>query len=327
MSPRLTLALDRGLAAVPAEGRIAAWGPRAEDDLSALPRDRVRVIQGFHPDHDAWAARGYDAAPDPGSGRFALSVVFLPRSKPAARARIAGAAALTDGPVLVDGAKSDGIDGVLRDLRSRAEVGEVLSKAHGKIFAVSGADLADWADPGPQAVADGFVTRAGVFSEDGPDPGSAALAMALPRHLGPRVADLGAGWGYLSRAILERDGVTELHVVEADHAALDCARRNVEDPRARFHWADARTFAPDTQVDTVVTNPPFHTGRAADPGLGRAFIAAAARMLVPKGGLWLVANRHLPYEHALREAFRSVTETGGDAGFKILHATHPVRQR
>jgi 16S rRNA (guanine1207-N2)-methyltransferase len=154
-----------------------------------------------------------------------------------------------------------------------------------------------------------------------------ALAKALPARLGPRVADLGAGWGFLSRAILEREGVAELHLVEADHAALECAQRNITDPRARFHWADATAFKPDAAVDTVVTNPPFHVSRAADPSLGRAFIEAARRILTPRGELWLVANRHLPYEKALRDAFREVTETGEDPSFKVFHASHPLRSR
>ena len=48
-----------------------------------------------------------------------------------------------------------------------------------------------------------------------------------------RIVDLGAGWGFLARAILARDGVRQLDLVEAEAAALDCARRNVTDPRAR----------------------------------------------------------------------------------------------
>jgi 16S rRNA (guanine1207-N2)-methyltransferase len=102
---------------------------------------------------------------------------------------------------------------------------------------------------------------------------------------------------------------------------------NVIDPRARFHWADATTFAPDAPFDTVVTNPPFHVARAANPGLGRAFIETARRMLTPRGDLWLVANRHLPYEAALRAAFRDVAETGDDPAFKVFHASHPIRPR
>lgn len=35
----------------------------------------------------------------------------------------------------------------------------------------------------------------------------------------------------------------------------------------------------------------------------------------------MVANRHLPYEQALREHFGDVAEIGGDTRFKILTAT------
>ena len=330
MSARLTHALDRGAVTVPAAGRIGVWGATAGDDLSALPKDRVSVVQGFRPDHDALARQGYAVSPT-AAGRVAMAIVFLPRAREAARARIAEAARLSDGPLVIDGAKGDGIDGILRDVRARAEVGETVSKAHGKVFTVTGGDFADWADAGPRQVAGGFVTSAGVFSADGPDRGSVALAAALPARLGPRVADLGAGWGYLARAVLAREGVEEVHLIEADHAALEAARANVPDPRARFHWADATQFRPEAPFDTVVTNPPFHVSRTADPSLGRAFIAAAARMLAPRGDLWLVANRHLPYEAALRAAFRDVAEigaeTGDDPAFKVVHAAHPLRPR
>ena len=45
--------------------------------------------------------------------------------------------------------------------------------------------------------------EAGIFSADHIDPGSALLAEHLPKNLRGRVADLGAGWGFLSRAALE----------------------------------------------------------------------------------------------------------------------------
>lgn len=116
--------------------------------------------------------------------------------------------------------------------------------------------------------------------------------------------------------------MTECHLVEADLDALDCARLNVTDPRARFHWADA-TAAVLPAADRVVSNPPFHAGRQADPGLGAAFVAAAARMLAPGGTAWLVANRHLPYEAALNAAFAQIDELPGTAAFKLYRATRP----
>lgn len=325
MSLRLTLAAETRLFAIPDAGRIGVFGPPADADLSALPRDKVTVVQGFRPDADAWAARGYDTMPE-AAGRFSLSVVFLPRAKDAARGRIAEAAALTDGPVVVDGQKTDGVDSILREIRKIADAGAPLAKAHGKIFAVTG-DLSAWSEPAPGEVRGGFVTRAGAFSADGPDPGSERLVAALPERLGRSVADLGAGWGYIARAILAQGDVETMHLVEADHRALGCARQNVTDPRAVFHWADATRWEPPGPLDAVVMNPPFHQGRAADPGLGRSFIAAARAMLTPSGSLWLVANRHLPYEKDLSAAFRTVTEVGADPSFKVLHATRPLKDR
>lgn len=328
MSIRLTLALEPGGVTLPGSGKIAVFRPTGAADLSALPVDRVTVIQGFRPDHEHWAGRGYNCIGGLEAGdqqlEFSAAVVFLPRAKAEARALIAEAMAVTRGPVIVDGAKTDGIDSVMKDMRKRSALSGPISKAHGKLFWLDAdPDLfADWAaQPGQVGQ---FVTAPGVFSADGIDPASQLLADALPEKLGRTVADLGAGWGYLAARCLERTGIETLHLVEAEQAALICARQNVTDPRARFHWADATTWSAPKPVDTVVMNPPFHTGRSAEPALGRAFIAAAARNLATGGTLWMVANRHLPYETALTAAFRNVEAVAGDNRFKIIRADRPL---
>jgi 16S rRNA (guanine1207-N2)-methyltransferase len=263
----------------------------------------------------------------------AAALVCLPRQRDEGRALVAEAVAATTpgGAVIIDGQKTDGVDAMHRDTRARVATSAPLSKAHGKIFAfaagtASDGTFTDWRARDRQ-VEGGFVTRPGVFSADGPDRGSALLAAALPSKLPARVVDLGAGWGYLARAILSREGVQHLDLVEADATALDCARLNITDPRAAFHWADALSFRPEKAADAVVCNPPFHTARAADPALGLAFIRAAARMLHPGGTLWLVANRHLPYAAPLAEAFREVEEIGTDTGFRLIRAARPNRAR
>ena len=323
-SARLEQALETGAIALPAFGKIAVYRPRAGDDLSVLPQDRVVVLTGFKPDHDHFAMR-YAVTPEP---PHAAAIVCLPRSREAGRALIARAAAevAPGGWVAVDGQKTDGIDTALKDLRARVDLSESLSKAHGKLasFAV-GPDLSDWlARP---AAVDGFQTLPGVFSADGPDRGSALLAGALPGGLKGKVADLGAGWGYLAAEILQRPGVKRLDLVEAEADALACARVNITDPRARFHWADATTWRPETLLDAVVMNPPFHTGREADASLGAAFIRAARRMLAPDGSLWLVQNRHLPYDPVLSECFLEVQEVAGDGAFRVVHAQKPRRAK
>ncbi|EYD72604.1 class I SAM-dependent methyltransferase [Limimaricola hongkongensis] len=320
---RLTTAIESGAFSLP-DGAVAVLRPAAGTDLSALPRERSVILHGFRPDIDWWEAQGWRVAEATDTAEMA--VVCVPRSKRLARALVARAARIAP-VVVVDGQKTDGVDSLWREMRARIGDLPCVTRAHGRLFWFASADveLSDWDAPEPAPVDGGFVTQWGAFSADGPDRGSQLLARALPKKLPARMADLGAGWGYLARAALERDGVTSIDLVEAEKLALDCARANVTDPRAGFHWADATRFKPDHLYDGIVSNPPFHTGRAADPGLGRAFITAAARMLAPSGQLWMVANRHLPYEAALRDSFRTVEEIGGDNAFKLFHAIRPLK--
>ena len=323
-SARLSLALQTGALDLPSEGRIAVYRPRIGDDLSDLPRDRVTVLTGFKPDQDHFAAM-YSVTEEP---PYATAIVCLPRSREAARGLIARAAAevAPGGWIAVDGQKTDGIDTALKDLRARVDLSESLSKAHGKLASFqAGPDLSDWLAKSHQV--DGFQTLPGIFSADGPDPGSVLLASALPVKLGGKVADLGAGWGFLAAEILKRPGVKKLDLVEAEADALDCAKVNITDPRARFHWADATTWRPETLLDVVVMNPPFHKGREADPALGAAFIRAARRMLAPSGELWLVANRHLPYDAVLSDSFLEVREVVTQGGFRVIQAIKPKRAK
>ena len=78
----------------------------------------------------------------------------------------------------------------------------------------------------------------------------------------------------------------------------------------------------------IVSNPPFHTqGRADRPDIGRRFIAVAAEALKPGGRLWLVANRHLPYEEVLNASFGSVRTVAQQDGFKIIEAVKALPAR
>jgi len=162
----------------------------------------------------------------------------------------------------------------------------------------------------------GSWTQAGVFSWDRPDPGTQRLVAALPALAG-RGADLGCGLGVLARHVLASPAVTRLDLVDIDHRAVAAAHRNVADPRALTHWADAR-LAPDmAELDFVVMNPPFHDHGVEDRELGEAFIRRAAQILRSSGTLWMVANRHLPYEAALHELFAEVALKAEDRSFKV----------
>jgi len=167
-------------------------------------------------------------------------------------------------------------------------------------------------------------TQPGVFSWDRLDAGTQQLLAVLPKLAG-RGMDLGCGLGVLAHAVLASDSVTSIDLIDIDRRAIDAARRNVQDPRAAFHWADVLSGpdlpSPDLpRLDFAVMNPPFHDNGHEDRTLGQAFVRRAHALLRKGGSAWLVANRHMPYEAVLNELFDRVTPRGDSSGFKIYEA-------
>lgn len=325
---RLSLALEQGSFALP-DGTLAVWNPAADLDLDFAPLDQLHLIQGFAPAHDALAARGAEVGVE--SNRETISsVVFCHRAKAASFAALAEALTRTvpGGLIAVEGAKTDGIEPILKALKARFDGVDSYSKAHGKLAWFTRPDvlpdLTDWQRK-PTQLPGGFTTYPGVFSADGIDKGSALLAQHLPKLKGA-VADFGAGWGYLSRQILTNEAVKSLDLIEADHLALAAARLNVTDPRAAFHWADIASFKGGL-YDAIICNPPFHNTRTPSPELGQMFITRARAMLSPKGQFWMVANRNLPYEQTLTDSFAQVDSIAQTGGFKIICARRPKSQK
>ncbi len=188
--------------------------------------------------------------------------------------------------------------------------------------------LADWrALAAPSSIpGTPLSTIPGIFSAGRIDPGSGLLAAHLPPSLHGRVADLGAGWGFLSHAILTKcPGVSTLDLYEADVRALGLARENLAEQSRRceigFHWHDVAAGIPEPGTyHAVVMNPPFHEGKRTDVSLGEAFLATAAAALRPGGTLVMVANRQLPYEAVIARLGMRPDVRHQDAVYKILTA-------
>ena len=288
-------------------------------------------LQNFKPICDKLERLGF-AITTEAPNNLSTAIVEITRSKPETLGLIATAykKLVQGGLLIVNGTKTDGIESHLKSLRKLLNVDGVISKAHGKVFWLSKTDTPDifetWAQNATPAInPDGFWTQAGIFSANHIDAGSAQLEIDLPKNLAGKGVDLGAGWGYLAnRALNKYEKIKSLDLVEADRNALECAKRNVNDPRASFYWDDATTFT-GAQYDFAIMNPPFHNSRKAEPDIGRAFIQNAARLLGPKGQLWMVANRQLAYEGTLNSCFTNsqiVTET---PQFKVIRADRPKK--
>lgn len=165
-----------------------------------------------------------------------------------------------------------------------------------------------------------FKTQAGLFSWRNIDPASTLLKDHLPTDLSGYGADFGAGWGYLSDAILTREAVQKLDAIEVDKRGIDSINANFNDPKMNPIWADITHFKNDVLYDFIVMNPPFHEQGSENRALGQMFIESAAVNLKKGGHLYMVANRHLPYEFALKKLYKSFHISIDKNGFKIIVA-------
>lgn len=298
---------------------------------------RLTCEQTWKPRADALRAAGLVSVKAV-SGTYDLVLILPERQRETILADIARAYdLLAENGTLVVALHNDW--GAKRTEQQLANVaGEVhtLSKHHSRVFWTTKAapwktdELAAWRDAAGlrRAIEGRFWSCPGLFNWDTIDNGSRLLAEQLPATLSGAVADLGCGWGYLSDHLLRHcPNIRSLDAYDADANALEAARRNlglVPTPiKARLHWQDVTAGLGSATYDVIVMNPPFHDGRDAQHQLGLKFITAAALALRGTGDLWLVANKHLPYEKLMTELFEHARTVAESHGFKVLHGTKP----
>lgn len=333
----LLLPFATGMLRWPASNRVLFLRARAG---VALPPEATAWVfeQSFRPFADALARAGLTPVTTAPDETFDLVLVLPPRQREESRTLLARAVQCVSkgGIVVASLLNSEGARTAEADLERLAGSVQSLSKHKCRVFwavakpsDVDASLLTQWTTlDAPRPIAGGrFLSRPGLFAWDRIDAASALLASCLPTDLSGRGADLGAGFGYLAAEVIARcPGVVSLDLFEAEARALDLARKNLAtnpssatSVQPAFHWHDVTCGLPGS-YDFIVSNPPFHQGRADQPDLGRAFISAAAAALKPGGQLWLVANRHLPYEAALTQGFTRVRKVREEHGFKVIEA-------
>ena len=336
----LAFAADDG-PAIPARALFIGAGPRPA--LKAWPH--VTGWQPFKPRAAAWESAGFPRTDHLTDEKWPLVMMLPGKSKDETLAWFASAKdrLAPGGRLLVAMPNTAGAGRFEKELSRAAGNISSIQKHKCRAFhaTLDGADEAifdAWRALGAPREVSGFSVLAGIFSSDHIDPGSQLLADHLPAHLRGDVADLGAGWGFLSDAVLRRcPNVSTLDLFEADARALDCARKNLahhqpqierltsppcaleDGPETHFHWHDVTTGLPGT-YDAIVMNPPFHTGQATDVDLGRTFLKVAFASLNRGGKLLLVANRQLPYEAVLETSGLAWRKVAEDKIYKLLFA-------
>jgi 16S rRNA (guanine1207-N2)-methyltransferase len=339
----LFLPFAEGRLAWPSEGATAMF-LRARDGwpLRQQPLPGLVCEQSFKPEADALSQAGFAVNVVGAQKTYDLVLILPPRQRDEARALLARAVAMIKpgGRVVVSQSNDEGARSMEGDLAKLTGDVDSMSKNKCRVFWTASMARLDaslvmqWQQlDAVRPIADGrFVSRPGIFAWDRIDVASALLAEQLPASLSGRAADLGAGFGYLSAELLTRcPRITALDVYEAENRALELARVNLKSFEGRatldYRWHDVSVGLPD-EYDVIVTNPPFHAQRGIDrPDIGKRFIAIAADSLRPGGSLWLVANRHLPYEQVLSDSFDSVRTVVQQHGYKIIAAVRSKKGR
>ncbi|MBM2710948.1 class I SAM-dependent methyltransferase [Mesorhizobium caraganae] len=290
----------------------------------------LHLVQGFRPHFRVLERAGNTVTPRQEGDAFDAALVLVGRHRGQNEMRIAEAIerVAPGGLIVVAGGKEDGIDSLRKRIDELVPLEGHLPKHHGIAFwlrrPVNLVAAEKLRIANPVALIDGhFRTAPGMFSFDRIDAGSKLLVDNLPKDLRGKIADFCAGWGYVAAEIAASSpGITGLDLYEADFDALEAAKNNIGNIgfEAGFFWIDLLSEPVERRYDVIVMNPPFHRSRAAEPEIGAGMIQAAGKALKPGGRLFMVANRQLPYEPALKAVFSSHSELARDGMFKVFAA-------
>jgi 16S rRNA (guanine1207-N2)-methyltransferase len=160
-----------------------------------------------------------------------------------------------------------------------------------------------------------------VFADGKLDEGTRLLLEALEVRPTDEALDIGCGAGFIGIHMAHL--ASKVTMVDVSLATVAVARRRVEESgltNIRVLPSDGAQAVLQQRFDLVVTNPPFHMGGIQTTEIAERFIREAAQVLKPRGRFYLVANRFLKYEPALRAHFKTVDEVAGNTRYKVLRA-------
>lgn len=161
------------------------------------------------------------------------------------------------------------------------------------------------------------------------DPGTRLLLETLHRYrdeLDPEtmtVIDLGCGNGSIATVLDKVFGMQK--IIASDNSAA-AVRSTTETLAANgisgvnvLHQNGLETV-PDSSVDVVVLNPPFHSGTEITTDIAAMLFDEAQRVLRPGGVLWTVFNASRPYVPLLEKKVGPTIQRARDPRFIVMES-------
>ena len=167
-----------------------------------------------------------------------------------------------------------------------------------------------------------WISYPGCFARGGVDRGTATLLSTLDDLAPPvRVLDFATGTGVIAAAVRARWPAAAVTGCDSDTLALSAAAENV--PGARFLVGDGLAAVGKAQFELILSNPPFHEGKARAERVWREFLEGVPPRLVPSGELRIVVQREVAVGPVLGALFAEVRQLLISGGFVVWSARRP----
>ncbi len=310
------------------------------EGLSALGADRLRVVE-----RDLVSARNLTASyPDlkvehtafarPGEGDLVILPVDKNRQRIQEDLVHLAAAVGINGRLALYGGKKEGITPTLKFLGGFCELMPPVTRGGLRLVLARPSGSLPVIEENGHYMAEArgrrvkVARRPGVFSWEALDPATALLLEGcLPRD-GEHLLDLGCGAGVVAAIMLDEGKVSSAALSDSDALALDAAQETLalNGMRGELLAADAGDDLPEKSYDLILCNPPFHRGFRSDRGALERMIARAARLLAPKGRLYIVGPHTLGLAGHLEAQFRRVDALPASPAIELWRAGRPKRQ-
>ena len=241
--------------------------------------------------------------------------------------------------LLLAGEKNDGLKSYVKQA-SKLFSTAVNAEKHGKAYIASiqlnagdatALNDKNYSQLRPVQLSEGLCLKSkpGIFGWDKIDRGSAFLMGHLSQFLSSykkapqSLLDLGCGYGYLAISA-SCFGFNRIMATDNNAAALIAAKQNLD----QLESIDRDVIAADAgdgideQFDTILCNPPFHSGFSVDDQLAIKFLSQTQRLLKPTGKALFVVNTFIPLEHKAKSYFERIEVVANNGSFKLVSIQH-----
>ena len=278
------------------------------------------------------------------SGKFDQAVIFVPKSKTLLEYvlhQVISHFAIGQQIFLV-GEKKGGVERAAKQLKTYGKTFKLDSARHCQMWQmtlehrITAKPLQDWIKTYPlhtDELSLEICALPGVFSQDHLDIGTAVLLPYLKQVKSGTLADFGCGAGVISCYLAKLNNNNIIHALDVDAFALKSTelsfiRNQLDCSRLHLHAVTGIQDAP-TQLDAVVSNPPFHQGIHTNYAASENLCQTAKAHLKTSGELWIVANRFLNYASIIEQQFGQAAIKTDQNGFKVIYASttqHTIKE-